>query len=211
MSDWQNRIVGHGTRPADEFLANPDNPRTHPQKQRDAMRGSLDTLGWIAPVIVNAQTGYLVDGHERVWQAMHNDNASVPFIEVSLTPDEEKIALASFDFITYMAQYDRDVLDGLLRDVNTDNAQMQELLSDLAVRQGVVPVDDPYEEWVGMPEFEQEDSRAQYSVVVNFESEEAIVEFARLMGQTVTDRTTSIWYPKRDYGDAKSRVVLDGP
>ncbi len=60
----------YGVRAADQFLANPSNPRIHPQKQRDAVAASIDTLGMISPVVVNRRTGYLIDGHERVMQAL---------------------------------------------------------------------------------------------------------------------------------------------
>lgn len=131
MTDWRNRIVGHGEQPADQFTANPRNPRRHPQKQRDAVAGSLATLGWIAPVIVNKRTGYVIDGHERIFQALV-DNADVPYVEVDLSEDEEALALATFDWITYLAEYDRDILDDLLREVNTDDASLQAVIAELA-------------------------------------------------------------------------------
>ena len=54
---FRNRIVGHGVKPADQFLANPANWRRHPQAQRDAMRGVLAELGWVGVVIENVRTG----------------------------------------------------------------------------------------------------------------------------------------------------------
>lgn len=142
MTDWQNRITRYGEQAADQFLANPLNPRRHPQPQRDAVKGSLDTLGWIAPVIVNKRTGYMIDGHERVMQALEQgDDTPVPFIEVDLSEDEERLALASFDWITQMAAYDRDSLDTLLKQVNTDDAALQSLLSELAMNEGITPPD----------------------------------------------------------------------
>lgn len=147
MGNWVNRITRHGVQSADQFLANPRNPRKHPQKQRDAVKGSLNTLGWIAPVIVNARTGYMIDGHERVWQALQNDNAEVPYIEVDLSEAEENLALASFDWITHLAVYDPDNLDALLRDVQTDDVALQAVIAELADSVGlytddVVPVED---------------------------------------------------------------------
>ncbi len=147
MTNWANRITRHGVQSADQFLANPRNPRKHPQKQRDAVKGSLNTLGWIAPVIVNARTGYMIDGHERVWQALQNDNAEVPFVEVDLSEAEENLALASFDWITHLAVYDPDNLDALLRDVQTDDVALQAVIAELAGSVGLytddaVPVED---------------------------------------------------------------------
>ena len=136
--EWQNRIVRYGVQAADQFTANPRNPRRHPQTQRDAVKGSLDTLGFIAPVIVNRQSGFLIDGHERVMQALgQGDETPVPFIEVDLSEDEEALALASFDWITYMATYDQDTLSDLLKDIDTDNEALQALLDDIASQNGI--------------------------------------------------------------------------
>lgn len=131
-----NRILGYGTKPADQFTANALNYRKHPQRQRDAVQASLRELGWIGVVVENRRTGALIDGHERVWQALAN-NEDVPYIEVDLSEEEERLALAVFDPITYMAETDSAILDELLRDVNTGEAALQELLAELAEDAGL--------------------------------------------------------------------------
>ncbi len=136
---FANRIVGYSTKPADQFEAHPLNYRKHPQRQRDAVQASLRELGWIGVVVENRQTGRLIDGHERVWQALKN-NEPVPFIEVDLSEEEERLALAVFDPITYMAETDAQALDALLREVNTGEATLQELLAGLAEEAGVLDV-----------------------------------------------------------------------
>jgi len=128
---FQNRIIGYATKPADQFQANALNYRKHPQRQRDAVNGSLRELGWIAAVIENVRTGNLVDGHERVWQALRN-NEDVPYLQVDLSEEEERLALAIFDPITNMAETDAVILNELLQDVNTGEAALQELLATLA-------------------------------------------------------------------------------
>lgn len=138
--NWRNRIVRYGEQPANQFLANPANPRRHPTAQREALRGSFDALGIIAPVLVSSVTGYVVDGHARIEECLsRNDEMLIPFIEVDLSEDEEALALVSFDWITQMAYYDKDALNSLLDDVNTDSEALQSLLSDLAEKQGVIP------------------------------------------------------------------------
>lgn len=133
MSDWQNRITGYKQVPVNELLANPSNARRHPAKQREALRGSLDTIGWIAPVIVNSRTGYVIDGHARIEEALTKDDTQLlPVVEVDLSPEEEAQALASYDFITYLAEYDREQLEALLHQVQSDDARIQQLMSDLA-------------------------------------------------------------------------------
>jgi hypothetical protein len=130
---WDNRIVDHGVRPASEYVANPKNWRTHPMKQRAAVEGSLNEIGWIDTVIVNRRTGYLVDGHERLWQALKaGEDTPVPFIEVDLSEEEEALALASLDPIAGMAGADRAKLDELMQEINTGEAGLHEMLAELA-------------------------------------------------------------------------------
>ena len=133
---FRNRIIGYGTKPADQFQANALNYRKHPQRQRDAVQASLRELGWIGVVVENQRTGNLVDGHERVWQALQH-NEDVPYIEVDLSEEEERLALAVFDPITNMAETDAAILDDLLREVNTGEAALQALLAEMAEGAGL--------------------------------------------------------------------------
>lgn len=138
MSDWQSRIIGLEYIPANQLLAHPNNARRHPGRQRDALRGSLDTLGWYDAVIYNRKTGYLIDGHARVEEQLtKDDSAAIPALVVELDEHEEAQALASHDFIAYMAEYDRDALDTLLRDVQSDDARVQALMGELAEGNGL--------------------------------------------------------------------------
>lgn len=135
--DWDNRIVGYDVKPADQFQANPHNWRTHPQMQRDAVRGSLNTVGWIDVAIENVTTGHLIDGHERVWQALDNDNANVPYIQVELTEEEERFALMVLDPLAELAEADRDILGELYQAVESDDEAVSQVLDDLAESAGV--------------------------------------------------------------------------
>jgi hypothetical protein len=53
--------------------------------------------------------------------------------------------------------------------------------------------DDP--EWVGMPEFSQEDRRPLKRIVVNFSRWEDYEAFADLTGQSLTRYSDTMWYP----------------
>jgi len=142
MTDFRNRIVGYGTKPASQFLAHPLNHRKHPQSQRRAMTASLTELGWVNAVIENVRTGRLIDGHERIWQALQADDSEVPFIQVDLAPEEEHLALAILDRITGMAEVDPAMLNALIEDVNTGEPALQELLAQMADEAGIVSGDE---------------------------------------------------------------------
>jgi hypothetical protein len=194
---WKNRIIGQGEKPASQFLANDKNWRLHPQAQREALHGALNEVGWVAPVIENRRTGMLVDGHERVWQALQNGDAEVPFVEVDLSPEEEAYVLATLDPIGAMAQASNEQLGALLAEVQSSEAGVQAMLSQLAAKTGLIEFD-PMAEWQGMPEFENEDLTSDSSLVVHFAKPEDRAAFAKLVEQTITEKTRSIWYPKAE-------------
>lgn len=57
---------------------------------------------------------------------------------------------------------------------------------------------DEYEtEWRGMPEFNQPDNGAFRQIIVSFDDQEGVDKFAKLIGQNLTDKTKSLWFPPR--------------
>lgn len=115
---FQNRIVEYGVKPASQFTGNPSNWRRHPERQRRALNTSLNTVGWAGAVIESARSGYLIDGHERLWQALHEgDETPVPYLLVDVDPNEESLLLATLDPIGAMAETDAEMLAALLADL----------------------------------------------------------------------------------------------
>ncbi len=55
-------------------------------------------------------------------------------------------------------------------------------------------------EWRGMPEFIQEDLSPTKQLIINFESEKDYNDFAELIGQKLTLKTQSVWYPEAEIG-----------
>jgi hypothetical protein len=53
------------------------------------------------------------------------------------------------------------------------------------------------EHWRGMPEFKQEDNGPYRQVIVSLEDEAAVEAFFKLIGQSYTDKTKSVWFPDR--------------
>lgn len=139
-SGWRNRIVGHGLEDADQLLANPANWRVHPKAQQDALAAVLTEVGWVQDVIVNQRTGFVVDGHARVALAISRGE-KVPVVYVDLDEAEEKLILATLDPLSTMAGTDKELLAGLMCDVQTGQPGLQSLLDELAQKNGIVPSD----------------------------------------------------------------------
>ena len=134
VPDWKNRIRGHGAEPPESLLANPRNWRRHPAFQEDALRAAMDRVGWVQDVIVNQQTGHVVDGHLRIAAAISTGQPAVPVVYVDLSPDEERLVLATFDPLGALARADDALLQELLRDVrpHVDDPNLTKLLADLS-------------------------------------------------------------------------------
>ena len=144
FAHWRNRIVSHGSEPPENLLANPQNWRVHPAFQQQAVAAALDEVGWIQQVVVNRVTGHVIDGHLRVALAISRSEPDVPVTYVELSPDEEKLALATFDPLGALAVADDQALQDLLRDVRPQvaNDTLTRLLADLA-RGDLLPVTEP--------------------------------------------------------------------
>ena len=143
ITPLRNRIVGTGEEAPDQLLANPKNWRLHPARQRDALRGSLETVGWVAQVLVNRTTGHVVDGHARVEEAITRGEATVPVLYVELSSEEEALVLATLDPIGAMAEQSSERLEALLADITVDDAGLRRLLAELAPRRsGLTDPDD---------------------------------------------------------------------
>ncbi|MBN1461397.1 MAG: DNA modification methylase [Armatimonadetes bacterium] len=134
---WDNNVVAYDVLPPDQLLAHPGNFRRHPAAQREALRGSLNELGVIAPVLVNRLTGHLLDGHARVEEYLSAGVEKIPVAYVEVPAEKEPLALLSLDPIAAMAEADEQALDALLREVSTDEAGLEQMLADLAKEAGL--------------------------------------------------------------------------
>lgn len=119
---WRNRIVRKEETSPAALIANPRNWRTHPKFQQDALADILDKIGWVQDIIVNERTGHIVDGHLRVELAIGRNEASIPVNYVDLDEEEERLILATFDPITYLANRDSATLKELLKTINEQGA-----------------------------------------------------------------------------------------
>ena len=67
------------------------------------------------------------------------------------------------------------------------------------------------EEWQGMPEFVQEDMLPVQTIVVSFLTKEDVQQFANLIGQKLTYKTKSIWFPPKSRDVVNNKIYVDEP
>jgi DNA modification methylase len=123
---------------ASELRPNPKNWRTHPQKQLDAIRGVLAEVGFAGAELARELpdgTLQLIDGHARAEIA---GEAEVPVLVLDVDEAEADKILATFDPIGAMADADAAQLDSLLREVQTGNQALADMLEELAESNGIL-------------------------------------------------------------------------
>ena len=151
---WANKIVGYGEAVLDQVLANERNWKIHSQFAQDALVGALDDVGIVQNLIINVRRGEawpagdrgvetLVDGHRRVIISLRRGQRTWPVTYVDLDPDTERKVLLMLDPLTALSGADREHLAALLQEVQSGNSAVQQMLSDLAIREGVVPAEEP--------------------------------------------------------------------
>ena len=61
------------------------------------------------------------------------------------------------------------------------------------------------DEWEGMPEFNQDDKMPIRQIIISFDNKEDINKFSKLLNQNITDKTKSLWYPKKEKNVLKDK------
>lgn len=121
-----------------DVLPNAKNFRRHPANQKDAMKGILKEVGIAGAALAyyserNDNKLTYVDGHLRDELIPEN----LPVLITDLNDSEADLLLASYDPIAAMATADKEALDNLLHSVNTSDAALQAMLSELAASNGL--------------------------------------------------------------------------
>lgn len=109
----------------------PRNWRTHPDAQRDALRGVLAEVGFAGALLARELPDgslELIDGHLR---AETTPDMELPVLVLDLNEEEAQKLLAVHDPLAAMATVDVPTLSALVDQVETQNAAVRQLLEDL--------------------------------------------------------------------------------
>lgn len=186
------------------------NSRTHSDAQVAQIAASIHEFGFTNPVLIDAE-GIIIAGHGRVLAARKLKLDAAPCIRLShLTESQKKAYIIADNKLALNAGWDEELL-------KLEMSELGELGFDMSLL-GFSPGElstlfletekgetDPEKEWEGMPEFDQPDKMSFRHVIVHFECQSDVDEFARLIGQTLTDKTKSLWHPEQIRMDTESK------
>jgi len=153
--------------------------------------------------------GEVYDGHQRlsVLKAAHGGKYEVQALQSSRAlTEKEREELTVAAHVGTTGQFNWEDLSGwdagdlqqwgfdteTLAGWNMDATNLREMIN------SALPEMTPEEAWQGMPEFTQADKTSYQSIHVHFKSAEEVKEFGELIGQSLTDKTRSIWYTERE-------------
>jgi DNA modification methylase len=117
---------------ASEIKPSPKNWRTHPQAQKDVLRGVLAEIGMADALLARELPDgslMLIDGHCR---ADVDGDMTWPVLVLDVTEAEADKLLVTIDPLAAMAGSDAAKLDGLLRDMEIGNDAVKLMLEELA-------------------------------------------------------------------------------
>jgi hypothetical protein len=123
---------------AGDLLPDPRNWRRHPDNQRSALRAVLAEIGYADALLAREvpEGLKLIDGHLR---RDTTPDSVVPVLVLDVDEAEAAKLLATLDPLAGLATADAAALDALLRQVQTGDAALAEMLAKLAKNNGLIP------------------------------------------------------------------------
>lgn len=130
--DFRDRVKELRRVRASDLAPHPDNWRTHPASQREALRGVLSEVGYADAVVARELADgklQLIDGHLR---AQTTPDAVVPVLVVELSDDEARRVLLTHDPLALLAGADAAAFERLREGLAFDHAAVDAMLDALA-------------------------------------------------------------------------------
>jgi len=138
--------------PPDSLTPNERNARKHPKKQLRQLAGSIETFGFLVPVVINADRVILA-GHARVEAAKLAGLSAIPTVQVeTLTPQQERAFILADNKLAASASWDEERLGEELQalldfDIDLDVTgfslpEVDSLIDGLHVEESDDPADD---------------------------------------------------------------------
>jgi ParB-like chromosome segregation protein Spo0J len=181
-----------------ELIPDPDNARTHSQRNIEAIKRSIQRFGIRKPIVAKEDTKVVYAGNATLEAALQLGIEKIPVAWIPKETSETVCrAYAIADNRTSeLANWDTEKLENII-------AELEDIdLEDLGFTEGELNFDFVqdlnYDEiWQGMPDFIQEDKEGFHQVIVHFETEQDMNNFAELVQQKITIKTKYIWHPKQ--------------
>jgi site-specific DNA-methyltransferase (adenine-specific) len=175
------------------------NPRNN-KRAVEPVKKSIQEFGFRVPIIIDGE-GVIVAGHTRYLAAKELKMKTVPTVSAADMSEEQVKAYRLVDNKTNeFATWDFDLMQNELAGIFDIDMSAFDF--------GATNVVD--ELYKGMPEYEDENPNDR-KIVMHFRNDEDVQDFARLIRQEVTEKTSFLWHPKMERQDKKAIAYEDIP
>lgn len=103
-----------------DYQVHPDNPRIDIKSLPDfydSLKYSIDTYGYVEPVVVNAKTKRIISGHQRVQILLEKGINEIDAIVLNISEKDEKVLMLALNKIS--GKWDYNKLGKLLKSLET--------------------------------------------------------------------------------------------
>lgn len=140
----------------------------------------------------------------------------VRYVDISEMSATESLGFAIADNRTAaLASQDESLLAQYLRAIREDDVTVFEATGyeeeDLRLLNIMTHAEmfNPNDEWVGMPEFEQDGIKPFHSLILHFKTEQNMKDFSSLVQQVINPTTKYLYYPKLQHDHEKDFLVIN--
>ena len=173
------------------------NPRQINTKQYNDLKKSIQKFDLVDPIIVNKDMT-VIGGHQRLKICKELKYKDVDCVVLDLSKEEERELNIRLNKNT--GEFDMDIL---ANEFNIDDLVDWGFKHiDLGLNIDKIDYD---KEWEGMPEFKQDDKMPHRQIIVSFDNEDDVENFSTLLNQNITEKTKSLWYPKKEKNILKDK------
>lgn len=193
----------------DKLVPYARNSRVHGEQQVAQIAASIQEWGFTVPILIDEENT-LIAGHGRLLAAQKLELDKVPVMVAKGWSDAQRRAYVIADNkLTENSTWDEELLKVEIKQLEMDQFDISTLgfgmdeMADLFLDKEFGKTD-AFEEWEGMPEFDNENLEYFRSIKIHFENQEDVDEFAEKTGLKLTEVTRSILYPENKTADLNS-------
>lgn len=180
--------------PIDALSHDPSNVRKHNDPNIKAIKASLKRFGQQKPIVVDgnlvvrAGNGTMQAAQELGWE-------TIRVVQSDLSPSELTAFAIADNRTSDLAEWDQAELAKQLAALDEEGFAYDEL----GFSSSLFGIEEEVQDaWKDMPEYEQGDQMPKFDLKINFESEDDLMSFSELIGQKLTVKTKSVWFPEKE-------------
>ncbi len=193
-----------------QIYPNSWNPNMTSKRVDEAIRESIGTYGMVDPITCRRHPELdgalqIIDGEHRLEACKEMGFKTVPVVILDINDaNAKKLTIIANET---RGRAEKVSLSQLVAEI-AEELDAHELMLGMPyyedefenmIGEGVTAGDlSPEKEWQGMPEFENKNGYGWKQLVVHFETEEDFTEFQKRIGQKLTEKTKSIWFPEQE-------------